>query len=208
MKKIISKIRNPKVLRVIFITILVALLTGGYIFYEKFHDRVNIDNSQIMAPIINISATGKLTELDAIEGHTVREGDVLAVVGGNTLRAQTDGLIVAASDEVGGVVSQTAPLVQMIRPEDMRVVGTLDENKGLDIIHVGQPISFTVDALPGQTFWGYVDEVSPTAKTTQAAFSISSERPTQQFEVFARFNSRSYPGIKNGMSAKMVVYTK
>jgi multidrug resistance efflux pump len=78
----------------------------------------------------------------------------------------------------------------------------------LDQIKVGQVVSFTIDAFPGKTYWGYVDEVAPTAKTSQLSFSISSERPTQQFIVYARFNSAKYPEIKNGMSAKMTVYTK
>jgi multidrug resistance efflux pump len=89
----------------------------------------------------------------------------------------------------------------------MRVAGTIDENKGLDKIHVGQVASFTVDAYPGKKFWGYVDEISQTANQTQASFSISSTRPTQQFTVYVRFNANDYPELKNGMSAKMVVFT-
>jgi hypothetical protein len=38
-------------------------------------------------------------------------------------------------------------------------------------------------------------------------FSVSSERPTQQFLIYARLNAYAYPQIKNGMSAKMTVYT-
>jgi multidrug resistance efflux pump len=95
----------------------------------------------------------------------------------------------------------------MINFADMRVTGTIDENKGLDSVKIGQIVSFTVDALPGEIFWGYIDEISPTAKQTQLQFSVSSERPTQQFLVYARFNAYAYPQIKNGMSAKMTVYT-
>ena len=112
-----------------------------------------------------------------------------------------------ANNQVGGSVSPQTPLVQLIDPSQMRVSGTIDENKGLDQIHVGQVVSFTVDAYPGKTFWGYVDEVAQTAKTTQASFSISNERPTQQFQVYARFNATAYPELKNGMSAKMEIFT-
>jgi len=41
----------------------------------------------------------------------------------------------------------------MINFADMRVAGTIDENKGLDKIKIGQIVSFTVDALPSMTFW-------------------------------------------------------
>jgi multidrug resistance efflux pump len=90
----------------------------------------------------------------------------------------------------------------------MRVVGTIDENKGLNNIQVGQAVSFTIDALPGSTYWGYVDEISPSAKAAAFSFASSTERATQQFIVYAKFDSANYPNIKNGMSAKMVVYTK
>lgn len=179
-------------------------------FYEKTQGRVEIENSIVEAPIISLytPVPGVLNSLPATEGHTVKTGDTLAVVGSNTLRSQTDGLVVTASNLVGGTVSTQAPVVQLINPNDMRIDGTIDENKGLNDIKIGQPVSFTVDALPGQTFWGYVDEVSATAKSQQVAFTISSERPTQQFQVYAKFDARHYPQIKNGMSAKMTVYTK
>lgn len=210
MKKLIKKIRNPKVIRVILSLLLIVVFVGSYIFYEKTKDRVKIDNSLIQAPIISITPTtpGRLLELDAIEGHPVTIGDVLAVVGSETIRSQSNGLVIMANNQIGGTVSPATPLIQMISVQDMRIAGTIDENKGLNNIKIGQVVSFTVDALPGNTYWGYVDEISPSAKQTQAAFSISSERPTQQFVVYARFNTSKYPQIKNGMSAKMTVFTK
>ena len=96
----------------------------------------------------------------------------------------------------------------MIRPVNLRVAGTIDENKGLNYLRVGQVVSFTVDALPGQSYWGYIDEISPTAVTSAFSFSTSTERTTQQFTVYAKFDSSAYSAIKNGMSAKMTVYTK
>ena len=96
----------------------------------------------------------------------------------------------------------------MIRPVNLRVTGTIDENKGLNSIRVGQVVSFTVDALPGNTYWGYVDEISPSAVAPAFSFSTSTERATQQFTIYAKFDTTAYPTVKNGMSAKMVVYTK
>lgn len=210
MKKLIALLKNPRIIKRIATVIAILITVGAYFFYQISQGRIKIDNSQVSAPIINIapSAPGKLTELDATEGHSVTTGDILAVVGTETIRAQADGLIVMTANQIGGNVSPAQPLIQMIKTQDLRVAGTLDENKGLDKIKVGQAVSFTVDALPGKTFWGYVDEIAPTAKQTQLAFSISSERPTQQFQIYARFDSSAFPQIKNGMSAKMTVYTK
>src|ERR1035437_7440332 len=209
MKNLIAKIKNPKVLRVILIVIVAALLIGGFVGYQLLKDRVAVDNSLVQAPIITISpeVPGKIMDLKVYEGEQVKKGDVLAIVGTSSLNAYQDGLIVSTNNAIGSIASGQTAVVQMINFSDMRIAGTLDENKGLDKVKIGQAVSFSVDALPNQTFWGYVDEISPTAKQTQLQFSVSSERPTQQFIVYTRFNAYSYPQIKNGMSAKMTVYT-
>lgn len=209
MKNLIAKIKNPQVLRALLVVIVAALLIGGYIGYQLLRDRVSIEDSLVDAPIVIISpeVPGAITDIKVYEGERVKKGDELAIVGTSGLNAYQDGLVVATDNAIGSLASSETPVVQMINFADMRIAGTLDENKGLDKVQIGQIVSFTVDALPGQTFWGYVDEISPTAKQTELQFSVSSERPTQQFIVYARFNAYNYPQIKNGMSAKMTVYT-
>jgi len=208
-KSLFAKIKEPRTMRAILVIIVAIGLIGGYLFYEKLRDRVSIEDSLIQAPIVTISpeVPGKILDIKVYEGEKVKRGDTLAIVGTSSLNAYQDGLIVLANKAIGSIASGQTPVVQMINFADMRVTGTIDENKGLNRVKIGQIISFTVDALPGQTFWGYVDEISPTAKQTQLQFSVSSERPTQQFLVYAHFNAYAYPQIKNGMSAKMTVYT-
>lgn len=209
MKNFIAKIKNPKVLRALLVIFVAVALIAGFVFYQLLKDRVSIEDSLIQAPIVTISpeTPGKILDLKVYEGKKVKRGDALAIVGTSSLNAYQDGLIVATDNAIGSIASAQTPVVQMINFADMRVAGTIDENKGLDKVKIGQTVSFTVDALPGMTFWGYVDEISPTAKQTQLQFSVSSERPTQQFVVYARFNAYADPQIKNGMSAKMTVYT-
>lgn len=209
MKNNLKKIRDPKILRAIVLIATVLFVAGGMFFWQIRQGRVVIDDSLVQDPITSIgpATPGKLTEIDIYENELVKKGDPIAVVNGTTLYADTAGLIIMANNQIGSIVSAQNPVAQMIDPSTMRIAGTLDENKGLSDVKVGQVVSFTVDALPEKTFWGYVDEISPSAKTTQVAFSISSERPTQQFVVYARFDAGKYPEIKNGMSAKMTVYT-
>jgi len=210
MKQKLALIKNKAFLKKAGIVLAALLIIGALFFFLKTTDRVFIDDSVITAPIISVSATtnGRLRELDVTEGQLVKKGDVLAVVGSETLRTDNDALVILSNNQVGSTISTQTQLMQLIRPIDLRVTGTLDENKGLKNVRVGQVVSFTVDAFPGKTYWGYVDEISPSAKTTQLAFSISNERPTQQFLVYARFDTTKYPEIKNGMSAKLVVFTK
>jgi multidrug resistance efflux pump len=209
MKKNFSILHN-KTLFFSAICTIAILAFIAYIVYQKNTDRVFIDTSIIQSPIITVSPSiaGKVIEISAKEGQMVEAGDKLAVVGSQTLRAETDGLIISANDLTGSSVNTTTQLIQMIRPVNMRVAGTIDENKGLNKLRVGQVVSFTVDAIPGQVFWGYVDEISPSSLVPVFSFSTSSERKTQQFSVYAKFDTQAYPMIKNGMSAKMIVYTK
>jgi multidrug resistance efflux pump len=203
------KIKSPKVLRVLVIIIVIALTISGYAYIQLTSGRVFIDNSLVSDPISDIAPAnpGTLQEMDVYEGENVKKGQILAVIGGQPIYANEDGLIIQTNNQIGSIVSSVNPPIQMIDPSQMRIAGTIDENKGLSDIKVGQVVSFTIDALPGKTFWGYVDEIGPSAKQTALAFSISSERPTQQFVVYARFDSQKYPEIKNGMSAKMAVFT-
>lgn len=210
MKNLMTKFKDPKFLKVFGGILLVIIIAVLYIVFEKTTGRVFIDNSVIQAPVITVTPaiSGTVKEIDVKEGQKVEAGDVLAIVESDIIRTDTDGLVIAAPDLTGSNVNPQTQLIQMIRPVNMRVSGTIDENKGLDQIKVGQVASFTVDALPGKTFWGYIDEISPSAVSPAFSFSTSTERSTQQFTIYARFDTPSYPMIKNGMSAKMVVYTK
>lgn len=210
MKNIFKQLKRPVVWRTLLVILVAVLVIGGYVYYEKNRDRIFIDTSIVSAQVITIAPVvpEKLIEQDAYEGERIKKGDMIAATDSQTLFAETDGLIILANNQIGGIVSAQNPIAQIIDLSDMRIAGTLDENKGLDQVKTGQVVSFTVDALPGREFFGYVDEISPSAKQTQLAFSISSERPTQQFVVYARFDANKYPEIRNGMSAKMTVYTK
>ncbi len=190
------------------VTTLIVL--AGYFFYQMRTGRVFIDDSLVQAPVTSVTPAnnGKLTDVLVYEGESVQRGDPIALVGGQMVYADTTGTISMVNNQLGSQISTQTPVAQIVRTHDMRIAGTLDENKGLQDIKPGQVVSFTIDALPGQTFWGYVDEVSPAAKQTQLTFSISSERPTQQFVIYARYNESAYPQIKQGMSAKMTVYTQ
>lgn len=209
-KKLFAQFRNPKVLRGLIAMILLVVIISGFLYYQKVRDRIFIENSLISAPIIPIApvTSGTLNKLYVYEGEAIKKGDPIADVGNQTIRADADALVVKAANVEGSNVSIQNPVVSLIKLSDLRVDGTIDENKGLKDIKVGQPVSFTVDAFDGKTYWGYIDEISQTAKQTQIAFSISNERPVQQFEVFAKFDTSVYPEIKNGMSAKMTVFTK
>lgn len=171
---------------------------------------VSIDQSHISAPTIDLSSTGGgvLRALNVSAGQLVPPNTVVAQVGVELIKSTQGGLVISTTGGVGDVVAPGQTVVQMIDPSALRVVGSIDENKGLSRIHVGDPVAFTVDAFGGKRFVGTVDEVSPTSNQSGVVFNISDQRSVQQFDIKARFDTTLYPELKNGMSARMTVYTE
>ncbi len=204
-----SFIKRPVVQSIIGIVAIIVLL-GGYIFWQSNRNTVFIENSFITAPIISLSPStaGTLNALYVTEGQTILANTPVALVGTNIVVSKESGIIVNVQNSVGQFFTPGQAIVSMVHPEDMRVVGSIDENKGLDEIHVGQKATFTVDAFGSKTYVGTVDEISSTADDTGVVFSISDKRPTEKFDIKVNFDQAAYPELKNGMSAKITVYTK
>mgnify|MGYP001552491497 CR=1 FL=1 len=189
---------------------LILIVAGVAAYLISSNREVAITSSTISAPLISLSpsSSGKLDAVYVNPGDLVEEGSPVALVGTEVVKAKVAGLIVAVNDTVGAEVSPGEAVVTMIDPAQLRVVGKIDENKGLAQIQVGDPVVFTVDAYGSKQFRGVVDEISPTSNESGIVFNISSQRQTQQFDVKARFDTTAYPFLKNGMSARMYVYTQ
>jgi multidrug resistance efflux pump len=96
----------------------------------------------------------------------------------------------------------------MVDPSALRVVGEVQEDKGLKDMKVGQRVEFTVDAFGGKKFAGTIDEISPASQTSDVVFSVSDQRQEQNFDVKIKFDTAQHPELKQGMSAKIWVYTR
>jgi len=68
--------------------------------------------------------------------------------------------------------------------------------------------SFTVDAFGSKKFFGIVDEISPISDQSGIVFNISDKREVKQFDIKVRFDIKAYPQLKEGMSAKIIIYKK
>ncbi len=190
---------------------LLILVAAGIVSYIISSSReVAIDTASISAPIIDLSPTtsGRLNAIYVNEGDRLPANTPVALVGTEVVKTKTAGLIVQINDTIGAQIVPGQPVVEMIDTTQLRVVGRIDENKGLAQIRVGDPVTFTVDAFGGESFTGVVDEIAPTSNQSGIVFDISSQRETQQFDVKARFDTNTYPQLKNGMSARMWIYTE
>ncbi len=190
---------------------LLIIAAAGVIAYLISTNReVAIDTASISAPLINLSpvSSGRLNAVYANEGDTLSANAPVALVGTEVVKTKVAGLIVQVNDTIGAQIAQGQAVVEMIDPTLLRVVGRIDETKGLAQVQVGDPVTFTVDAFGGKSFTGVVDEIAPTSNQSGIVFNISSQRETQQFDIKARFDTSAYAQLKNGMSARMWIHTR
>jgi multidrug resistance efflux pump len=202
--------RRTLIIRISAAIVAVGLLGGGLYWYVS-SKTVYIDQSIIQAPLINLSPinSGVLQQVFVKAGDTVTADEPVVRVGDEIVKATTEGIIVSVNQNLGefeNSLTGQAVVATMIDPTQLRVVGSLDENKGLADVAVGDSATFTVDTFGGKQYQGIVDEVSPTSKQSDVVFNISDQRPTNEFEVYVRFDPTKYPELKNGMSARIWVY--
>lgn len=190
------------------VAILVAALIGAYFITSS--RSVSIDTATISAPLISLAPTtgGRLNAVYAAVGDTLSANAPVALVGTEVVRTRVAGQLVQITNTIGAHIAPGAPIAQIVDPAQLRVVGRIDENKGLSQLKVGDPVTFTVDAFGSRTFTGVLDQVSPTSNQSGMVFNISSQRETQQFDVEARFDTSTYSELKNGMSARMKIYVQ
>jgi multidrug resistance efflux pump len=200
---------QPWVKSVAAIVIIFGAL-AGFIFWHTAHSEVSIDTTVLDAPMANIAPTsgGVLNALYVKEGDRVPANAPIAQVGTETLFAKEGGVVSGDPQVIGSYFAPGQTVVSVVDTQKMRAVATIDETKGLSKIKPGQRVTFTVDAFPGKTYAGTVDEISPVSNDAGVAFSISDKRPVKKFNVYARFDTSAYPELKSGMSAKMTVHLK
>lgn len=205
----VSFFKRPWVQSVGSIVVIFGLL-AFFLYYQATKYTVSVENSFIEAPIVNISpiAPGILNAIYVKEGDRVTANSQLALVGSDILYTKDAGIISSAPKAPGSYFNPGQTVVSMIVDKEMKVVGSIDENKGLKDIKSGQSATFTVDAFPGKKYVGIVDSVSPSSSDTGVIFSISDKRPIKKFDVNIRFDVSKYPELKNGMSAKIKINTK
>ncbi len=206
-KNILQTIRgNPKLLGGSILVLVIAIV--GIIFYWKdASSKIYIEKSEIWAPIISLAPKngGEIGAIRINEGDIVADGQNLAIVGGQIIAAKTSGIITWVDNSPGQMASSQSPVIKMVDPRELRVVGHIKEGKGLSDIRVGQRVIFTVDAFGSKQFAGVVEKIGATSRESSVVFSISDKREEKEFDVTATYDVAAYPELKNGMSAKMWV---
>jgi len=201
--------RRSAAIIILGIVIVLAVIGGGIYWYVSSRS-VYIDQSVIQAPVINLSpiTSGPLQAVFVNVGDLVTANQPIARVGGEIVESKTSGEIVSVDKNIGELENPGQAIVAtMVDPTQLRVVGHLDENKGLDKVQVGDVAKFTVDTFSSNTYYGVVDEIGQTSQVSVTS-NIFNQRPVNEFNVYVRFDPTKYPELKNGMSARIWVYVK
>jgi len=206
-KNIVKSARN-KIIAAIAVVVIILAGIGGLIYWNIVSSRVYIENSSVSATVINLSPVvgGTLQQVFVNAGDVVKMSAPIARVGNELIKAKSDGEILSINTNIGASFGPGQAVATMINQDDLRVVGQVQEDKGLNEIKIGQTAIFTVDAFGSKEYSGIVDEISPTSNTGDIVFNISGTRQEMDFDVKVRFNTIQYPELKNGMSAKLWIY--
>jgi multidrug resistance efflux pump len=201
-------VKKKNIVWLLVIIILGGCVLGVYLFVSSQY--VYIDQSVVTAPIISLSPAGSdiLQEVYVKDGDMVSADEPVARVGNQIVKAKIAGLVVSVDQNIGqfmNTLAGQATVATMIDPTQLRVVGQLDEDKGLADVSVGDVAKFTVDAFGSKQYYGVVDEVSETAEAS-VTNNIFNQRPTNKFDVYVRFDPARYPELRSGMSARVWVY--
>lgn len=113
----------------------------------------------------------------------------------SVVRAPFDGVISKKYTEVGELLVPGKQIVTIVDPERIYVLATIDE---VDVgrLHIGQPVSITVDAFPGETLSGTIKRISPIVS--------GGKLETRTADVWIYFTHKQ-PRIKPGMSADVEI---
>ena len=194
----------------LLVGVIIVLLIGLGAYWFVSSQYVYIDQSMVESPIISLSSQNS----DILQEVFVKVGDLVSVdqpiarVGDQIVKAKVAGLIVSVNQNIGqfeNAQAGQAVVATMIDPTQLRVVGKLDEDKGLADIKIGDVAKFTVDTFGSKEYYGIVDEIGETSQTS-VTNNIFNQRPTNEFDVYVRFNPAKYPELKSGMSARIWVY--
>ena len=170
--------KNKKTFIAIF-AIMILTLAGvsGYYWYNNAR-YVTTEDAKVDADVIKVSPqiSGKIIQIDAASGDTVKEGQILARLDEANLpkdanldrtlvRTPIDGRVVYVPAHEGEIGAPGQPVVMVVDTSDMYISANIEETD-LSKVKPGQYVEVTIDSIPGKTFDGKVDSIRGASLST------------------------------------------
>ena len=114
------------------------------------------DNDQIKYDLANARAANRLANLE---------------VSYSAVTAPISGVVASRSIKTGNFVQINTPIFRIVDTSQLEAVLNVPERE-LATLKAGLPVNLTVDALPGRTFEGRIDRVSPVVDAESGTFRV------------------------------------
>ncbi len=213
---------------VLVFIVLLAISGGiGYYIYNNYM-YYSTDDAQVAGAIVPISVpiAGQLTTLTVKQGDTVTAGEALATVtpapaasannsrsapASVSIASPISGTVLQISAVQGQNVSPGLSLIQLTNLQAVTVTAYVDES-AINNVSIGQDVDITVDAYPGTTFTGHVQQI---VQATAGQFSLlPNQDPTsgnftkvsQRIPVTITLDGNAGKDLFPGMSAEITIH--
>ncbi|WP_019850090.1 efflux RND transporter periplasmic adaptor subunit [Desulfitobacterium sp. PCE1] len=209
-----KKSRKGIVLAILTVIVLVAGCAGFYYFNENSR-YFTTDNAKVTAKMYTITpnASGELLEWKVKEGDQVEKNQVLgrqAVL--PYITSPIQGTVIKNNTIQGQAVTPASQLA-VITDTDNLYIGVNIEETDIVKIKVGQRVDVKLDAYPGVTFPGMVQEID---RATQTYFSGTSSfstsgtysKVTQLIPVKVVIENKDNLPLTFGMNATVKIHIK
>lgn len=184
---------------IICIVVVALLLGGGIAYYYSYQGAhfVTTEDAQVSADMLPVTPllNGGITAWSAKVGDQVKAGDVLGTQETNTqlsamaaslttpeaqktasdmlaakaaIKSPMDGEVIQSSAVVGQLASASTSLAVVADMKNAYIRANIKEGS-INDIQVGQQVSITIDAFPGQTFAGKVESIG---RAAESVFSL------------------------------------
>jgi multidrug resistance efflux pump len=176
------KKKSKRPLFTILAIVVLAALIGGALYWQNAAKYVTTDNAQVDGDKIDINApdTGTIVDWEISQGSTVTRNQLVGRIKiqgtgpQRPIRSPGDGTV-AVNNVVNGTyvtAGSGQPLATAYNLSSIYITARVDETDVSDV-HVGAPVDFTVDAIPGVTMTGVVQEVQGSSAGTFSLFPQS-----------------------------------
>ncbi|WP_067621357.1 efflux RND transporter periplasmic adaptor subunit [Alicyclobacillus acidiphilus] len=213
---------NAKRIFLVQVVVILVILAGafvGYYFYHQSTKYLKTDDAQVTGQQIVIAAPvdGQVTSWNGSEGTHFSQGDVLGTIAAPGARGTTSVQVTApqASTVVQSnvvdnqFVAAGTPLAYAYNLNQLWVTANIKETQ-IKNVSVGQSVDVYIDAYPGTTFPGVVQQVGMATASTFSLLPTSNTdanftKVTQVIPV--RIRLQTYTGqLVPGMSASVRIH--
>lgn len=159
---------------VVFFLIIVALGIWGYNYLNEQWNYVSTNDAKVWGDLVPVSSAtgGQLASWNGTVGQTFSAGGVIGTVtsatGTTNLTAPISGTIVQNNVVNGELVSPGEALGTEVNLNKLYILANIDETRIKDV-SVGSTVDITVDADPGTTIKGTVEQIG---LATNSTFSL------------------------------------